>query len=45
MKTYFEALYHLLLFKTYTTMSRTLEIAYGVVAWLLVGLIVWAILK
>ena len=31
---YAEAAYHLFLFKPHTTMPRTLEIFYGVTAWL-----------
>jgi len=37
-----EAVYHLFAFKTYTTMPRFLEIGYGIVAWLLLFIVIYA---
>lgn len=39
-KKYAEATYHLFLFKTYTNMPRWMEIAYGILAWFCVGIVV-----
>lgn len=42
MKQIFEALYHLLLFKTYTVFPRLLEIGYGILAWIAIAILIWA---
>jgi hypothetical protein len=44
MKKIFKAVYALFLFKPYTTLPRFFEIGYGVIAWLCVGLIIYAFL-
>ncbi len=43
MKKTLEAIYHLMLFQTYTTMPRWIEIGYGVIAWGNVVIIILAL--
>lgn len=45
MKNILESLYHLMLFRTYTTMSRTIEILYGIAAWGNVSIILYTIIN
>jgi hypothetical protein len=45
MKTIFESIKHLLLFKPYTNMPRRIEIGYGIIVWAYLGLIIYVILK
>jgi len=43
MKKILEATYHLMFFKTYTTMPRWMEIGYGIIAWVNVAIITLAL--
>lgn len=43
MKSFYKATYHLMFFKTYTTMPRWMEIGYGVLFWLGVMIVIYAI--
>jgi len=40
-----EAIGDMFLFRTTNQMSRRLEIYYGILGWLLIGVIIWSILK